>query len=169
MENHYTCSVFVLIKYNAQPVVWQKPGWVRSISGSCSTPFTRNLNRYTAEWASETFTVLSRPWEQTLWANCCMYSLTSAIYKLYKILMYSLSHWGSFTSLDNSLFPVFCFKSSHIKLSFASCIVHVANFPEHSSLLPSLVMDSTYRPHATCRIKHSIGTKLWSIKFSRQN
>jgi hypothetical protein len=42
-----------------------------------------------------------------------------------------------------------CNEGVDIKLAFASLIIHVAYFPEDSSLAPSSVVDATNRPHAT--------------------
>ena len=64
------------------------------------------------------------------------------------------------------LFFILSFKSSDVKFPLTSLVVHVTNFPEDFSLFPSLVMDATYWPHATCKFIWSYRSKLLNSGLS---
>lgn len=48
---------------------------------------------------------------------------------------------------------VACNEGIYVEFPLAPSIVHVTNFPENRTFAPSLVMDTTNRPHASCPIE----------------
>ena len=55
-------------------------------------------------------------------------------------------------SFLGSQFPLpFIDKLLHVELSLTSFVIHVANLPKDISLFPSLIVNSTDRPHTSCK------------------